>query len=114
MNHASNEVKQTVANSSIFLTKNISCPFPLAFLKSLVPLLVMGTKEKNTAVRSNSEQALVTVLKLRSGDECAQQLVNALDRGPKEVLQECISKTLKKIINQPEPKEEQFDDTLLT
>ncbi|XP_015788381.1 eIF-2-alpha kinase activator GCN1-like [Tetranychus urticae] len=114
MNHANNEVKQTVANSSIYLTKNLPCPFPMSFLKTLVPLLVMGTKEKNTAVRSNSEQALVTVLKLRSDEECAQQLVAALDRGAKEVLQECISKTLKKVLAQPEPKEEQFDDTLLT
>ena len=38
----------------------------------LVPALVMGTKEKNSIVRSCSEAALVSVLKLRSGEATYQ------------------------------------------
>jgi hypothetical protein len=36
--------------------------------KVIVPGLVMGTKEKNTVVRTNSELALVALLQLRKGD----------------------------------------------
>jgi len=37
-------------------------------VKTLVPMLVMGTKEKNAAVKSYSEQALVSLLRLRQDD----------------------------------------------
>ena len=37
-------------------------------VKTLVPMLVMGTKEKNAAVKSYSEQALVCLLRLRQDD----------------------------------------------
>jgi len=41
---------------------------PLDVVKLLVPMLVMGTKEKNAAVKSFSEQALVSLLRLRQDD----------------------------------------------
>ena len=37
-------------------------------VKTLVPMLVMGTKEKNAAVKSYSEHALVCLLQLRRDD----------------------------------------------
>lgn len=37
-------------------------------IKILVPALVMGTKEKNSMVKSSSEYAIISVLKLREGD----------------------------------------------
>ena len=37
-------------------------------IKSLVPMLVMGTKEKNAAVKSHCEYALVALLRLRQDD----------------------------------------------
>lgn len=43
-------------------------PLPLSAVKILVPALVMGTKEKNSMVKSSSEYALISVLKLREGD----------------------------------------------
>lgn len=113
MNHNSNEVKQVLASSTVFLAKYLSCQIPIPFLKTLVPLLVNGTKEKNTIVKASSEQALVTVLKLRVDENLTQNLISVLDRGAKESLQDCISKVLKKILSQPDPKEEEFDDTLL-
>ena len=35
---------------------------------ALVPMMVMGSKEKNAAVKSYSEQALVCLLRLRQDD----------------------------------------------
>ena len=37
-------------------------------VRALVPMLVMGSKEKNAAVKSYSEQALVSLLRLRQDD----------------------------------------------
>ena len=37
-------------------------------VKTLVPMLVMGSKEKNAAVKSFSEQALISLLRLREDD----------------------------------------------
>ena len=39
------------------------------FLRVLVPMLVNGTKEKNSAVKSSSETALVAVMAMRHGGE---------------------------------------------
>jgi hypothetical protein len=113
MNHSSNEVKLAATASSVFLTKSLpETPLPTSFLKTLVPLLVNGTKEKNTMVKTGSEQALICVLRLRKeGDETASQLISTLDPGPRESLQDCMTKTLKRVLSQPEPKEEEFDDT---
>jgi hypothetical protein len=113
MNHSSNEVKQSAAASSIYLSKAIEKRLPINLMKSLVPLLVNGTKEKNTMVKSYSEHALVSVLRLReSEDETSAVLLSDLDPGPREALQDCIHKVLKRTISQPEAKEEEFDDTL--
>ena len=113
MNHSSNEVKQATAASSIYLSKNMQKPLPIHLMKSLVPLLVNGTKEKNTMVKANSEHALVSVLKLReAGDETSAALQAELDPGPREALQDCIQKVLKRTLSQPELKEEEFDETL--
>ena len=39
------------------------------FLRVLLPMLVNGTKEKNSAVKSSSETALVAVMAMRHGAE---------------------------------------------
>lgn len=70
MNNNSNEVKQLLARVCIHLARNVG-PSNMAsdLLKSLLPMLVNGTKEKNGYVKANSELALIAVLRLRSGDE---------------------------------------------
>lgn len=113
MNHSSNEVKQATSASSVYLAKALKEPLPIPLLKSLVPLLVNGTKEKNTMVKANAEQALVCVLRLRhEGDDTVTRLTSALDPGPRDSLQDCVHKVLKRTLSQAEPKEEEFDDTL--
>ncbi|KAF8792212.1 eIF-2-alpha kinase activator GCN1 like protein [Argiope bruennichi] len=112
MNHSTNEVKQAVALTVHFLARKIT--LPPYFMKTVVPHLVNGTKEKNTMVKSNCEFALVTLLGLRTNEEQAQICLNVMDAGAREALQDVITKVLKKVSSQPEPKEEDLDDTLLT
>lgn len=73
MNHSSNEIKQLLARVSIHLAKTVpSEKVAPELLKLLLPTLVNGTKEKNGYVKANSEIALITVLRLRHGDDVNQ------------------------------------------
>ena len=67
MNHSSNEIKTLTTSVFIYLAKNASQPLDLAFIKPVLAQLINGTKEKNSAVRASSEQALVALLRLRHG-----------------------------------------------
>ncbi|XP_076367337.1 lethal (3) 80Fj isoform X2 [Tachypleus tridentatus] len=113
MNHNINEVKQVVALTSTYLAKTREQLLPPQVLKLLVPHLVNGTKEKNTIVKANSEYALVAILKLRVGEDAQQECVRLLDPGAKDALVDVINKVLRKVSSQPEPKEEELDNTLL-
>ena len=73
MNHSSNDVKLLVTAMATHLSKSAVAagevlPAP-DFLKVLLPMLVNGTKEKNSAVKSSSETALVAVMAMRHGGE---------------------------------------------
>ncbi|XP_008548705.1 eIF-2-alpha kinase activator GCN1 [Microplitis demolitor] len=115
MNNNSNEVKQLLARVCIHLARNIP-PERMSgdLLKSLLPMLVNGTKEKNGYVKANSELALIAVLRLKTGDEEHQRCVALLDPGARESLSDVVSKVLRKVLSQPEGKMEELDDTLLT
>ena len=70
MNHQSNEVKQLLARVCSYLARReINSP---ELLKSVIPMLVNGKKEKNSYVKANSELSLVAVLRLRIGDDKLQ------------------------------------------
>ncbi|XP_012272971.1 eIF-2-alpha kinase activator GCN1 [Orussus abietinus] len=115
MNHSSNDVKQLLARVCIHLARNISSEkMSPELLKSLLPMLVNGTKEKNGYVKANSELALIAVLRLKQGDEEHQRCMALLDVGAKESLSDVVSKVLRKVLSQPEGKIEELDDTLLT
>ncbi len=45
------------------------------FLRATVPMLVNGTKEKNSFVKANCEFSLITVLKLKEGDGVHQVII---------------------------------------
>lgn len=116
LNHSNNEIKTCVAVSSSFLAKNYSPKtLPISMLKILVPLLVNGTKEKNSIVKLNSELSLITILKLRRSDQILNDLMGQLDAGPKSSLEACLSKSLRRIASAAEPKDDgnDFDETLL-
>ncbi|XP_051176736.1 eIF-2-alpha kinase activator GCN1 [Leptopilina boulardi] len=115
MNNNSNDVKQLLARVCIHLARNVSSEkMSPELLKSLLPMLVNGTKEKNGYVKANSELALIAVLRLKQGDEEHQRCVALLDAGAKESLTDVVSKVLRKVLSQPEGKIEELDDTLLT
>ncbi|KAH7959004.1 hypothetical protein HPB49_007290 [Dermacentor silvarum] len=69
LNHGSNEVKQLVAQTVQWLSRSLDKGAPPQLLRTLVPQLVNGTKEKNTMVRANSEYALVALLHLRTSTQ---------------------------------------------
>lgn len=68
LNHSAVEVKQLVAQICSHLAYASDGPLDVSDLKLLVPQIVNGTKEKNTAVRYDSEMALADVLHLRKDD----------------------------------------------
>lgn len=87
---------------------------PVSILRSLVPLLVNGTKEKNSVVRVNSEQALVALFNLKDSDSnLLNKCIKCLDAGAAESLQDCVLK-IRRNISKIDLKEEKFDDTLLS
>lgn len=115
MNHSSNEVKQLLAKTCIHLAKTVPVESTAPeYLRLVIPMLVNGTKEKNGYVKSNSESALVYVLRLREGDDVHQKCVALLEPGARESLNEVVSKVLRKVVLQPVGKEEELDDTILT
>ncbi|GAB6030116.1 hypothetical protein CHUAL_005795 [Chamberlinius hualienensis] len=114
MNHTSNEVKQLVAQVASYLARNYGSQLPDTILKPMVPMLVNGTKEKNSVVKTSSESALVALLRLRNGDEVLQNCMKLLDAGAREALSDVITKVLRKVVTQPEPKEGPLDNTILT
>ena len=117
MNHQSNDVKQMVAIISTFLAKTQGPELlPADFLKSVLPMLVNGTKEKNSTVRSFSETALVGVLHLRHKEDTkkSSECLQVLPSGARDALQDVITKVLQRVANQPEGKDEVIDDTIVT
>ena len=118
VNHNSNDVKQLLAVTSTFLAKQNATRsdkvLPGELLKPLLPMLLNGTKEKNSAVKSSCEGALVTILKLREGPSASHECLQLLEPGARDAMQETITKVLQRVANQPEGKEEVVDDTILT
>lgn len=73
MNNNSNDVKQLLARVCLHLARTIPAEkMAPELLKLLLPMLVNGTKEKNSYVKANSEIALIAVLRLKEGDDVHQ------------------------------------------
>lgn len=115
MNHNSNDVKQLVPKSCTHLSKSLmTYQYNLDVLKCLVPMLVNGTKEKNGYVKSNSELALISILRLRTDDSTLTKISEILESGAKDSLNDVVTKVLKRTTPQSIVKEEELDDTLQT
>ncbi len=98
MNHQSNDVKWLVAvtaarlGSEAAASENAAAspPLPSELLKALLPMLVNGTKEKNSAVKASSESALVSLLQMRGkggGKDAQAKCLAMLDSGARDALQ---------------------------
>ncbi|XP_005111057.1 eIF-2-alpha kinase activator GCN1 [Aplysia californica] len=111
MKSDSNDVKVLISQVVSYLADN--SPQRFRGDVQMVPALVMGTKEKNSMVRSCSEAALVSLLKLRSGEATYQTVLLSLDAGMQESLKEVVSRSLRKMASQPESLVEEIDDTML-
>jgi len=61
-------VKQLIGQIVVYICGKSAQPLDIKLVKLLVPVLVMGTKEKNTVVKTNSELALIALLRLRGAD----------------------------------------------
>ncbi|XP_013411317.1 eIF-2-alpha kinase activator GCN1 [Lingula anatina] len=112
MKHESNDVKQLTAQILRHLSKCRGTPFDMSQLKVWVPVVVMGTKEKNTGVRADCEYTLVSLLWMRQGEDVVRAVLAALDAGMKDSLTEVINKSLRKVATQSEPVDD-LDDTML-
>ncbi|XP_037092852.1 eIF-2-alpha kinase activator GCN1-like [Pollicipes pollicipes] len=96
INNNSNEVKQLSAQVVELLASGHPEPLPADVARLVIPMLVNGTKEKNTVVRACAESALVAVLRLRHGQSTQEEMLAMLDAGARDSLQEVISKVLRK------------------
>ena len=72
MKRESNDVKALSAQCVTYVTQSCDSRLDDVTIRLLVPALVNGTKERNTLVKSNSELALVSLLRMRSGDSTLQ------------------------------------------
>uniref|UniRef100_A0A4W5R6Q8 GCN1 activator of EIF2AK4 n=1 Tax=Hucho hucho TaxID=62062 RepID=A0A4W5R6Q8_9TELE len=84
-----------------------------ALIKPLVKSLLDNTKDKNTSVRAQSEHTIVSLLRLRQGEQTMQSVSAILDSASNELLSDCHRRSLRKISSLPDTKEE-IDDTILT
>ncbi|XP_040564950.1 LOW QUALITY PROTEIN: stalled ribosome sensor GCN1 [Lepeophtheirus salmonis] len=114
MNHSSNEVKELVAILSNFLAKkNSNQMLANEFLKAIIPMLVNGTKEKNTAVKASSEFALISLLHLRDSPDNSKFMDILETDGARESLNDVINKVLPKLANKSDFGLEVLDNTIL-
>ncbi|XP_060559163.1 stalled ribosome sensor GCN1-like [Ruditapes philippinarum] len=113
LKHDSNDIKQMIGQIVSYIMSKTTEPLDPAVCKMMVSPLVMGTKEKNTVVRTNSEHALVSLLQLRKSDSYYKTVIAMLDSGMQDSVQEVMTKSLRKIASQPESPTDQMDDTIL-
>jgi len=114
INHVSSEVKELLASLVSILARCRDDLLSQDLLKQLVPVMVNGTREKNPAVKSSSEFALVDLLQMRKGPAGQQKVLALLDAGMREGLQEVISRSLTKVATSADPGLPVIDHTILS
>jgi len=117
MKSDSNDVKQLIGNVVELVSRVANQSSAEGIDESTgkvwIPTLIVGTKEKNSAVKAFSEYALITLLQLRRSDEVYKKYLPIID-GPKgEALADTYTKNLKRVLKLAEPKEDVFDKTIL-
>ncbi|XP_064653044.1 stalled ribosome sensor GCN1-like [Lineus longissimus] len=112
MKNESNDVKQCVSRVMNYVAGQHRGMLPKPLIKAWVPMLVNGCKEKNTMVKSNSEYALIRLLRMKEGDEGQQSALAVMESGMKDALSDLIGKSLRRTIAQSETVND-LDDTIL-
>lgn len=113
MNNTSNDVKQTLARSVLYWSSKHR-KYHHILIELLVPRLVNGTKERNNPVRIDSEQALISLLKLKDPESDMYKVaLKYLNEGASQAMQDTVAKIKKSFGKFNDYKEEEFDDTLV-
>ena len=69
INHNSTEIKLLAIQSILFLSSSASNkPLDESLLKCFIPMLVNGTRERAPLVRSKSEIALISIIRINKPD----------------------------------------------
>ncbi|KAJ8414754.1 hypothetical protein AAFF_G00022770 [Aldrovandia affinis] len=114
LQNQSSDIRLVAERVLWWVCKDVATPPPdPSLIKPLLKSLLDNTKDKNTSVRAQSEHTVVSLLRLRQGEELMQSVTAILDSASNDLLSECNRRSLKKICSLPESNEE-IDDTILT
>ncbi|XP_067861626.1 stalled ribosome sensor GCN1 [Heptranchias perlo] len=113
LQNSSSDVKLVAEKMIWLVNKDTLNPLDPQTIKPILKALLDNIKDKNTSVRAYSEQAIVSLLRLREGDELYQNVSKILDTASLDLLAESYRRSLKKLASQADSTE-QVDDTILT
>uniref|UniRef100_A0A8R1U018 TOG domain-containing protein n=1 Tax=Onchocerca volvulus TaxID=6282 RepID=A0A8R1U018_ONCVO len=110
INHPDNEVKCVVA---LGIHHIASRKLSINEMKIIVPMMLNGIKERNSAVRAACEQALIALFKLRLRNETTRydDYLSTVEGAARDVLTDAY-KTLQRVLKQPDPGLEPLSDII--
>ena len=79
INHNSTEIKHLAVQSVQFLTTSTTGTLDEALLKCFIPMLVNGTRERAPLVRTSSEVALASLIRLNKPDSIYKVNFNSIN-----------------------------------
>lgn len=101
-----NDVKTIAAASLKHVARVSPASLDNTLLKVIVPALLASSKEKNTAVKSAAESALLYVLRLRDGESTLQSCCRIFDATTAEGIQDLCRRSLRRLATQEEEPDE--------
>ncbi|VDP13181.1 unnamed protein product [Onchocerca flexuosa] len=110
INHPDNEVKCVAA---LGIHHIASRKLSINEMKIIVPMMLNGIKERNSAVRAACEQALIALFKLRLRNETTSydDYLSTVEGAARDVLTDAY-KTLQRVLKQPDPGLEPLSDII--
>ncbi|KAK6101449.1 HEAT repeat family protein [Brugia pahangi] len=107
-NHPANEVKCVAA---LGIHHIASRKLSINEMKVIVPMMLNGIKEKNSAVRAACEQALIALFKLRRENPRYDDYLSTVEGAAKDVLADAY-KALQRVLKQSDPGVEPLSDII--